>query len=257
MKPYTAIAKSALEQSAPKLINLTNDTHIKIICLILEAHVASLAKSCSFGDTLSKSLQRNFNIDCKFPDRNSQEIFNVYYNRQERDMTDDDTETDLDTPAAAPTKRQKRPQSGSPPPTATKKPAKKSKTATTPPATTPPTEPKLAPLPPIPTTSKTVPIRPTTAPSTSSTSRKKHRTRLSFYKRAEDETDYSKLSNNQLFNHLFARNLLVWVESTDPDQEELKSKIKHRITKDMEIVPTIFTTPSKLFNECPTIFFAT
>ncbi|KAF2354195.1 hypothetical protein FHG87_015050 [Trinorchestia longiramus] len=55
-------------------------THIKLAALVIEAHIASLAKSESYESILSKSLKRNFNIDTSFPDKDSQKIFNLFIN---------------------------------------------------------------------------------------------------------------------------------------------------------------------------------
>ncbi|KAF2363956.1 hypothetical protein FHG87_005291 [Trinorchestia longiramus] len=55
-------------------------THIKLAALVIEAHIASLVKTESYGSILSKSLKRNFNIDTSFPDRDSQKIFNLFIN---------------------------------------------------------------------------------------------------------------------------------------------------------------------------------
>ena len=55
--------------------------------LILEAHIAALSGRRKFGELLSESLRLNFNIDVVFPDRNSNEIFNIYRNRIDQDET--------------------------------------------------------------------------------------------------------------------------------------------------------------------------
>ena len=55
--------------------------------LILEAHIAALSGRQRFGDLLSESLRLYFNIDVKFPDRNSQDIFNIYRDRIDHDET--------------------------------------------------------------------------------------------------------------------------------------------------------------------------
>ncbi|KAF2343519.1 hypothetical protein FHG87_025725, partial [Trinorchestia longiramus] len=62
-------------------LTLTNQTHIKLTALIMEAHIAALGKTKKFGDILTQSLKLNFNIDTTFPDRDSTAIFNFYYDR--------------------------------------------------------------------------------------------------------------------------------------------------------------------------------
>ena len=59
--------------------------------LILEAHIAALSGKRKFGGTtLSKSMKLNFETDVKFPDWNSQEMFNIQKDRTEHDITDSD-----------------------------------------------------------------------------------------------------------------------------------------------------------------------
>ncbi|KAF2366604.1 hypothetical protein FHG87_002639 [Trinorchestia longiramus] len=47
----------------------------------IEAHIAALNKTKTFGDILSHSLKIYFDIDTTFPDRNSTSIFNFYYDK--------------------------------------------------------------------------------------------------------------------------------------------------------------------------------
>ena len=89
-RTYAGIAKVAIEEVQPKQINITRNTDLKMTALILEAHIAALSGKRKFGDILSESMKLNFQIDVKFPDRNSQEIFNIYKNRTENDITDSD-----------------------------------------------------------------------------------------------------------------------------------------------------------------------
>ena len=96
---YAKIVKTTVETTAPKQINLSSNMDIKLIALILEAHIATLTGKKRFGDTLSESLKLNYNIDTKFPDRDSQEILNIYFdkstNTTERPMeTDQQQSTD-------------------------------------------------------------------------------------------------------------------------------------------------------------------
>ena len=87
---YAKIAQQTINQTnaAPKhQIFLTDKIHIKLTAIILEAHIASLTGR-PFGKTLSDSLRTNFDIDTTFPDRDSQEIFNMYLGEQRPIATD-------------------------------------------------------------------------------------------------------------------------------------------------------------------------
>ena len=83
---YATIAKQAVTETLqttttqPPTINITNKTHLKLTALILEAHIASLTDGQNYGQILSRSLKDNFDIDAKFPDRNSTAIFNLFFN---------------------------------------------------------------------------------------------------------------------------------------------------------------------------------
>ncbi|KAF2345056.1 hypothetical protein FHG87_024187 [Trinorchestia longiramus] len=79
---YLDIANTAIQQTnqPTPALTLSSNTHIKLAALVIEAHIASLAKTESYGTILSKSLKRNFNIDTSFPDRDSQKIFNLFIN---------------------------------------------------------------------------------------------------------------------------------------------------------------------------------
>jgi hypothetical protein len=93
-KTYADIAKKAIQETIPAptpIINITSKTHLKLTALIIEAHIASLTDGKSYGRILSQSLKDNFDIDAKFPDRDSQKIFNIYVNR-----TDDENEDKMD-----------------------------------------------------------------------------------------------------------------------------------------------------------------
>ncbi|KAF2353098.1 Reverse transcriptase domain, partial [Trinorchestia longiramus] len=82
---YATIAKEAvIESSKPKHnITLTSNIQIKLMALIIEAHMASLAQQEGFGTILSKSLKMNYNIDANFLDRDSAVIFKFFYNNQD------------------------------------------------------------------------------------------------------------------------------------------------------------------------------
>ncbi|KAF2353984.1 hypothetical protein FHG87_015264 [Trinorchestia longiramus] len=79
----TEMAKRAIQQtkSPQHALTLSNQSHLKLTALILEAHIAALDKTQKFGDILSKSLKTNFDIDTTFPDRDSAAIFNFYYDK--------------------------------------------------------------------------------------------------------------------------------------------------------------------------------
>lgn len=92
-KTYADIAKQVISESKseprlPNVVHLTNKTHLKMTALILEAHIASLSGQ-SYGKILQDSLKRNFEIDAKFPDRDSQRIFNLHFDRPMDDMLND------------------------------------------------------------------------------------------------------------------------------------------------------------------------
>ncbi|KAF2350548.1 hypothetical protein FHG87_018696 [Trinorchestia longiramus] len=82
---YATIAKEAvIESSKPKHnITLTSNIQIKLMALIIEAHMASLAQQEGFGTILSKSLKMNYNIEANFLDRVSAVIFKFFYNNQD------------------------------------------------------------------------------------------------------------------------------------------------------------------------------
>ena len=81
---YSNIIKKTIQETqptAPQPIQLNSSTQIKLTALILEAHIASLAGTEKYSDILSKSLKLNYNIDTKFPDRDSAAIFKMYVNQ--------------------------------------------------------------------------------------------------------------------------------------------------------------------------------
>ncbi|KAF2343612.1 hypothetical protein FHG87_025632 [Trinorchestia longiramus] len=80
---YPEIEKHAIQQTnrPQHALTLTNQTHLKLTALILEAHIAALDKTQKFGEILSKSLKANFDIDTTFPDRDSSASFNFYYEK--------------------------------------------------------------------------------------------------------------------------------------------------------------------------------
>jgi len=102
---YSAIARQAVKDVTPPpqpTIKLTTGTQLKMTSLILEAHIACLSGHGHFGQILSDSLKLNYGFDAKFPDRDSQKIFNMImdpkttptpYNSDKSDDNDSTTET--------------------------------------------------------------------------------------------------------------------------------------------------------------------
>ncbi|KAF2347895.1 hypothetical protein FHG87_021349 [Trinorchestia longiramus] len=81
-RTYLDIVKTAIQQTnqPTPALTLSINTHIKLAALVIESHIANLAKIESYRSILSKSLKRNFNIDTSFPDRDSQKIFHLFIN---------------------------------------------------------------------------------------------------------------------------------------------------------------------------------
>ncbi|KAF2356668.1 hypothetical protein FHG87_012575 [Trinorchestia longiramus] len=79
---YLENSKTAIQQTSQPTPALTfsSNTHIELVALVVEAYIASLAKTESYGSVLSKSLKRNFDIDTSFHVRNSQRILNLRTN---------------------------------------------------------------------------------------------------------------------------------------------------------------------------------
>jgi hypothetical protein len=96
---YVDIAKQAIQQTniPQHSLTLTDKTQLKLTAIILEAHIASLARQEGFGTILSKSLKANYDIDATFPDRDSAKIFNFFYNTPETKTSNTDfiTETEF------------------------------------------------------------------------------------------------------------------------------------------------------------------
>ncbi|KAF2350212.1 hypothetical protein FHG87_019027 [Trinorchestia longiramus] len=81
-RTYLDIAKTSIKhtnQPTPA-VTLSSNTHVKLTALVIKVHIASLAKTESYGSILSESLKRNFDIDTSFPDRDFQKIFNLFIN---------------------------------------------------------------------------------------------------------------------------------------------------------------------------------
>ena len=80
-KTYSQIVKTAIRETEPTprpTINITDKTNFKLVALIIEAHVAAITGDRPYNDILSESLRLNYNLDAKFPDRDSQRILDIY-----------------------------------------------------------------------------------------------------------------------------------------------------------------------------------
>lgn len=101
-----AVQQTKKEQPTPPTIQVSDQTHIKIVALILEAHIACLSGKGSYSKTLADSLKLNFNIDLKFPDRNSSDILNLLIKPPEKQQLatflDNDEYIDDDDHATSP-----------------------------------------------------------------------------------------------------------------------------------------------------------
>lgn len=81
--------KETKETPRPQL-KLGNEVNTKLLAIIFECHVAAITTGEKFNDMLSEQLKRNYNIDAKFPDRDSQKILDTYmtghYDQNEADV---------------------------------------------------------------------------------------------------------------------------------------------------------------------------
>ena len=97
-KTYSDIVKSTIQQTAPPpkpTIQLTNKVHLKLIALVIEAHVASIGDNRPYNEILSESLRLNYGLDIKLPDRDSQKILDIYLNPGHQPVTNNE---DMDIP---------------------------------------------------------------------------------------------------------------------------------------------------------------
>ena len=81
---YSNIVKETMKQARQDPVTTTNVTltdkiQLKLTAIILEAHIACLNRPDEFGQTLSQALKANYDIDATFPNRDSQDIFRMYY----------------------------------------------------------------------------------------------------------------------------------------------------------------------------------
>ena len=95
-KTYSTIVKNTIKETIPAprpTINLTDKTQLKMVALVIEAHIASIGDGRPYNEILSESLRLNYDIDVKLPNRDSQKILNVYLNpgQQKTDSTTDDS----------------------------------------------------------------------------------------------------------------------------------------------------------------------
>ena len=103
-KTYSNIVKSTLLQTKPEprpIINISDKTQLKLVVLIIEAHVTALTEERPYNEILTESLRLNYDVDVKLPNRDSQKILDLYYkpttNRQQektKEQTDKRMETD-------------------------------------------------------------------------------------------------------------------------------------------------------------------
>ena len=96
-KTYSDIVKNTIKQTAPPpkpTIQLTNKVHLKLIALVIEAHVASIGDSRPYNEILSESLRLNYGLDIKLPDRDSQKILDIYLNPENQSDDMDIPHTD-------------------------------------------------------------------------------------------------------------------------------------------------------------------
>ena len=104
---YANVAKNAAEPKrkspeTPTLpqIKLDSSISVKMTALIIEAHIASLTRNEMFSTYLSENMKLNYDIDVKFPERNSQEIFRMLSN-PEQPMTVQPPQGSLEEPSVS------------------------------------------------------------------------------------------------------------------------------------------------------------
>ena len=121
---YAKIVKTTIQQTAPTprpTINLTDKTHLKIVLLVIEAHVAAMTGDRPYNEIIADSFRRNYDIDVNLPNRDSQKILDMYLttNRETRhdvtmeqdshddlpDLEDEQRPISTPTPAPSPTKK--------------------------------------------------------------------------------------------------------------------------------------------------------
>ncbi|KAF2345370.1 hypothetical protein FHG87_023874 [Trinorchestia longiramus] len=77
---YATIAKQAVTESRKPMhnITLTSNIQIKLMALIIEVHMASLAQQEGFGTILLKSLKYNYTNDKIFRTETQQQYLNSF-----------------------------------------------------------------------------------------------------------------------------------------------------------------------------------
>ena len=96
---YSDIVKTTLKETVPTprpTIQLTDKTHLKLVTLIIEAHIAAIGDKRPYNDIISESLKLNYDLDIKLPDRDSQKILDIYLNPDADQTTDSDSDSDED-----------------------------------------------------------------------------------------------------------------------------------------------------------------
>ena len=99
-KTYSDIVKTTIKETAPTprpTINLTDKTNFKLVALIIEAHIAAITTDKPYNDILSESLRLNYDLDVKFPDRDSQKILDMYLTPNQPPTTTSTTMTEIPT----------------------------------------------------------------------------------------------------------------------------------------------------------------
>ena len=76
--------KPSVPQPPPTQIVLNNDYSVKLMALVVEAHISSLSDGKMFSEYLSESIKLNYNVDVKFPERDSRGIFRVLTNLEQQ-----------------------------------------------------------------------------------------------------------------------------------------------------------------------------
>lgn len=97
---YAKIVKTAIQQTAqpPRpTINLTDKTHMKIVLLVIEAHVAAITGDRPYNEIITDSFKRNYDIDVNLPDRDSQKILDIYLKTDQETTTNVTMESDSDS----------------------------------------------------------------------------------------------------------------------------------------------------------------
>ena len=97
-KTYSSIIKTTIQETTPPprpIINLTDKTQLKLVAIVLEAHIAAIGDHRPYSDILSESLRLNYDIDVRLPQRDSQKILDLYM-KPTQDLNDSDDNDKMD-----------------------------------------------------------------------------------------------------------------------------------------------------------------